>query len=338
MACTINFLDDVFIDASAGGTLTYNGAILIEGSANPYDGDESNTAQFTASVDVITSPPGELPAPGNPVVGATLNPSNHTPAYYSFTYEVTSGSCTATSNQVIPLVAEAYAGQNVVVPVQCTTPTLTLNLFNLISQNGVLDVNTGGTWSQISGTPSPHPGFTQLGDETTAEFDMSTINYPSDLMPLGFLYTTSVELPAGYTVFPGDCSNCQDDSAVVLISVSDKTGVCCPDPDKCYTGVVADGTTIWTIALTDGSFQTNTTPTNPNLYFTFGYTLPAENQDFEDALNAWLSNNGGGTATITPTGGGANTIVINNPCVGIDYLCHDEGCVGQTAMTGVTCI
>jgi hypothetical protein len=219
MGCITNLRTDYLQNASTGGTWTYNGAILITGSANPYDGDVDNTTQFSTSADTIPSPPGELPAAGNPVTGGdnpSIDSTGHTVAYYSFTYEVTSGSCTGTTNIVMPLIDAANAGDDATHN-ECETATWSINLWDQVDDG---DTATIGMWTQIAGFPNPHPGFDDgEADPTTATFDFNQMNYPSDTFPMKFTFTTNADVPTGYTL-AGDCASCLTDSATVTVSVS----------------------------------------------------------------------------------------------------------------------
>lgn len=220
MGCTTNLrTNHLSSTASTGGTWTYNGAILISGSANPYDGNPDNVTQFSTSADTIPSPPGEFPSAGATVSGGD-NPSfdstGHTVAYYSFTYELTSGSCTVENNIVIPLIDAPDAGADDTHN-ECPTADWSINLWDMIDDGSA---SSTGTWTQIAGTPNPHPGFDDGGaDPTTATFDFDLMNWPADTFPLKFQFTTTADIPSGYTL-PSGCSDCSSDSSVATINVS----------------------------------------------------------------------------------------------------------------------
>lgn len=315
MACpTVNLLTDLLINADGGGTWTYNGY------AASYDGDPDNLAQF---VDIPASPPEELGALAGE--DPSVDPTGHTVGFYSLTYDLSSGGCTATNNIVLPILETYYAGQDVTKAI-CSDDTSLFNLFDLISDFGNLSVDTQGTWEQLNGTPNPHPGFTNPVDPQDATFDVSYIDYPNDTFPLQFMYTTREPAAEGFT--RSRCIDCAADTSIVSITMTSTT--CCPDLGLCYEADIPDLSNIYTFTLNTGILN------NADEGMNFPYTLPADNSGLETDLNNYLTNNGGGTATIT-AGVGVSTILIQNACIGFRSACHNEACSSSTTFELTTC-
>lgn len=328
MACSINLRTYLLTNADAGGTWTYNGAILISGSANPFDGNVDNTTQFSTSVDVIASPPEELPASGNPVVGGdnpSLDATGHTQAYYSLTYTLTSGTCSVSNNVVLPIIEGPYAGVNITYPTQCTTPTHTIDLYELVSEGNTNGATASGTWTMTKGFPNPHPGF----NSTAGTFDLSTIVWPPKTPDYEFTYTVHANVPNGFTFPRVVCTNCNSDTSTVSLTVL-SSGTCCDDTTSCYVTIIPDGTTIWAFTLDTGSTINSSDPN-----WTPSFTLPGDNADLVAALNVWLAHNGGGIASITAAAGN-NFLKISNPCTKLSTICENEGCAGTTYVVSPT--
>lgn len=318
MACPIvNLRTDLLYSAQDGGTWTYNGY------SSTFDGDDDNLAQFVES-------PASAPEEFSTLAGdnPTFDPTGHTVGFYSLTYTLTDGGCSAENNIVIPIAQTYYAGIDRTKST-CNGDASIFNLFDLISDFGnEADVDDQGYWMQLNGTPNPHPGFYNPTDPTLATFDVSEINYPSDTFPLEFYYTTQEPAVAGFT--QTRCPQCSADHSLVRLTYYTVVGGCCDDSGNCYEAEVPDGTTFYLMLLNAGSVSNSSDAMN------FPYTLPADNTAFEDDLNNYLTNNGGGTATVT-AGVGSTTIAINNPCVGFNRVCLNEGCSSYISFTSGTC-
>jgi len=320
MACpVINLRSDLLLNADAGGTWTYNGYSAT------FDGDDDNLAQFVGSP---ASPPEETAS----LIGddPTLDPTGHTVGFYSFTYSLVSGGCSADNNIVLPIMATYTAGDDVSKTI-CQDDRSIFNLFDLIDDFGANGVDTGGSWEQLNGTPNPHPGFSNNVDPTLATFDVSEIDWPNDTFPIHFYYTTQEPGVAGFT--RTRCPQCSSDHSSVYITMTGTS--CCTASTYCYQGTVLDGTTIYKITYLDGSFIDNTSDA-----MNFPYTLPGDNATFEADLNSYLTNNGGGTCTIiasdpAPT---YNTVYVDIPCKRLDALCTTSDCSLYTRFTGGICI
>lgn len=321
MACpAINLRSALLFNADTGGSWTYNGY------SSTFDGDDDNLAQF---VGIPASPPEET---GGPLVGDNplIDPSGHTTGFYSFTYSLVDGGCSVDNNVVMPIVETYFAGQDTSFGI-CTDNNSTYQFFDLISDFGSLTVDTLGTWSQIGGTPNPHPGFNNNVDPTLVTFDASDINHPNDTFPLVFQYTTQTPSTPGF--WNPRCPQCQADTSTISITMSSPD--CCTGATQCYEGSVPDGTTIHKVLNTGFTFIDSS-----DMAMNFPYTLPADNAAFEADLNNYLINNGGGSVTVTAgsPGPGFNRVEINNPCIPVVGVCTILSCETYIAFTGSTCI
>lgn len=264
MACIINLRDDLLTSsAQSGGTWTYNGAILITGSANPYDGNPDNVTQFTTSADTISNPPEELATINTSGDNPSLDSTGHTKAYYSLTYTLTSGSCTSANNVVLPIIeGPCFPYSSGPTINLCTSQTrLVLDLYSILStvpsstasSYTCKPIPTNGTWTQVQGTPNPHPGFViDSTDPSQATFDTDAITYPSDNMPLVFRYTIPEASLTGFTTY--DCDECKEMYRDITINVSNSYGCCTTLEQKYYFSIPNDGTvTVYDVVFADGS-------------------------------------------------------------------------------------
>ena len=245
MACSINLRTDLLQNAEPGGTWTYNGAIFISGSANPYDGNPDNITQFTTSADSVTPPDGMFPLTGdNPLITPNRNTGR---AYFSLTYTVTSGSCTVSNNVVLPIQQKGCypIEQNALNFGVSKITQITINLApprssQPISLTGIVNYpkvgdfsgnnynnnnlgrcdlsGTTGTWTQIMGSPNPHPGFS-IDNNGIAWFDPFLFNYPSDSSPIIFKHTFTQNPVSGFNL--SNCPECQSDSVEIIFNISD---------------------------------------------------------------------------------------------------------------------
>jgi len=310
MACTISFIPTLITGladlADAVYTWTYNGFILITGSANPYDGDADNLTQFITSADTPANPPEEFPTKGNsfPTENPEVDFTGHTAGYYSLSLTIRDStlSCSTTNNIVLPLVEGPNPGVSVEGYPVCTTEDNIINVFDLISIGGTNGTRDDGSWTQVGGTPNPHPGFYDGGtDPTLATFDWSQVNYPHDSGPFIFEYESAVDIPTGFKFPKVACSNCLSETSTVTFSQSN-TGYCCGNP-FCYRYFMTYSTTSENlVAMRVYNWpDVITFATDP--YFTQGnYDVETQMATFVDDLNNWFANHNGGVATYTDTG------------------------------------
>lgn len=320
MACPAINLRNLLLSSQAGGSWTYNGFKAV------YDGDPDNLAQFNGTP---ASPPEELAALAGD--DPTVDPDGHTVGFYSLTYEVIDAGCTAENNVVLPLAESYFAGVGTLKSA-CNGDESVYQLFNLISNFGSLPVDTNGAWTQVGGTPNPHPGFYNPVDPTLATFDASTINHPSHQPAWRFRYSVAPDTVEGFEHY--DCLQCEPDSADVRITyfISMNEDGCCPSSGLCYSFNVDDGVSIHAILLQAGSI------TNVNPPMDFPYVFPADREDFAQDLTNYLANNGGGSCEALPVPFQNSSIVyIDNPCVAPASACTVGTCETTITINAVGC-
>jgi hypothetical protein len=321
MACSINLRTHLLNGASTEGTWTYNGY-----SAS-FDGNEDNLAQFGASG---SNPPEELPTAGQDLSGdnPAFDSESHDTGYYSFTYSITSDTCSTDINRVLPVVDGPDNGIPQTEVFYCDELTATISLWEILTQAGALEVDTDGYWIQIQGGPNPHSGFYTGGnDPTLATFDLSSVNYPWDDFPFMFQYILPAPTaPNPYTLY--NCDECLNSLGLVIIQISNEYD-CCTGVGRTFTELISNETMIFGFELEGGSFLNNFVPDNPNPHMNFPYSIPADNAQLTADLTDWLQANGGGFASMTPATPPWNTLRIIDPCIPLTHICLNEGCDSQ---------
>lgn len=215
MACTKNLRTDL-LDSTAdtGGTWTYNGYRTF----GNYDGDKENTGQFSPG-DTPASPPEELPSAGATMSGddPSVDLDGHTAGVYSFSYEVTGGSCTDTENVVLPLFDAPDAGEDTIINL-CTTDA-SINLYTQWGIDGTNAPNastSGVGWHSGTGLAllgGAYNNNSTVNDITDDTFDPSIAGVGTYI----FVYLEEVDMSALSGFDASDCIDCTDRATVTVI-------------------------------------------------------------------------------------------------------------------------
>lgn len=207
MACLVT-LNNFVTGEATGGSFTYNGwaAAYTDNSPANYTG---------------TAAPGFSPSTANgaTVTGgysATVDFTGAQPGYYSFTYNVTSGGCSASSNFVVRVVESPCAGGDgsttTCVPLAGTT---VIDVDALLTSAPCGSADATGTWTTFS-TPPGASGYTFNSTGPNASFTVTTSTTSGTYV---FRYTVQYSSNPSFPA-SGECTNCNDDTADVTIIVN----------------------------------------------------------------------------------------------------------------------
>lgn len=233
--------------------------------------------------------------------------------------------CSDTSYISFTVSNPPYAGQDTTVDVCVDDIVLLSSIHNSNNSNstpsgewiffGFNDEGGSNNYSSATfsanGQTSQFSPFHSFG--VTSSFTLSSLHISGAGQYLFFFKTS------------GSNSSCSD-QANVVVSVS---AICCVNEDNCYY-VTTGGASVYGFNLLNGSVIDVNTPE-----FTFPYQSGQQMQ-LQTDLNTWLSNNGGGTATVTFNGLFFN-ITINNPCIGFDSVCTNSTCSRVDDFTQTNC-
>lgn len=313
MACTIDissaFKTIPTVPAGYTESYIYNGYVIL------YDDDPDNLAQF---IDVPANPPGELPAPGNPIIGTTVDPDGHTAGYYSITRRVTDGGDTDDENYVMNIQEQPDAGTSFF-----SNKCVSDDTFNLYTE-----------WNVFS-PPSPVGSWdNQIDVNNYAGYDGVTLNdITDDTFTPGTAGTGTYDFVYVEEASSSpSCIDCRQETTLQIIV--DRS--CCTGEDFCYE-VTLDFSTdrVHGFTLDSGTLDSTTA----SAWFNFPYTL-SSSQDVANLsvdLNNWLVNHGGGTGVVSGDTNGNGTITINNPCNVWTNVCTASLCGSSIAFSTITC-
>lgn len=320
MGCTktlSTFLRNVGVPTGATSEYIYNGY------AEEFDGDVDNLAQF---VDTPADPPVEFPTAGDPIAFDSFDPEGVTAGYYSLTFVIEAfGDCPETeTNFVIPIVEQFDAGisETKAYLISNTTP---VNLYTAWGDKAPTDP-TGFGWLN-SGQVNAYPGYSNGG----TSLDITDDTFTPSVAGIGVYRFTFGGIPPAPTGFNNECRECFNARQLTI-----RITAACTGTVFCYEIVVPPANEIHSIELEDG---TSLSAAEFPGEFTFPYDTDetGDADQLETDLNAWLVDNGGGTATVTFSGITGFTINIDSPCFGPTDVCLDALCATSEEPTITVC-